>query len=267
VVVVVLADGLALWLRDRPANAGTTSVTMMVVIAWSIGYLVRQRRITAAQQRERVAAEERLRIAREMHDVLAHSMSVIAVQASFGHYVIGSRPDDAATALGVIETTSREALAEMRGLLGVLRQREPGTSASETPLAPVPGLADLDRLLAGSAHAGVDAALEVKGRPRKLPPGVELSTYRIVQEALTNVAKHSAATHCRIVVDHRHDELLVEVTDDGAGVPAEPRTPAGHGLIGMRERVDLHRGRFAAGPRPGGGFRVTAHLPLADDPR
>lgn len=275
VVMVVLADGLGMWLRGRPVKAEITSVTMMVGIAWGVGYLVRQRRITAAQQRERAAAEERLRIAREMHDVLAHSMSVIAVQASLGHYVIGSRPDEAATALGVIETTSREALAEMRGLLGVLRQREPGTSGrgeegagvSETPLGPAPGLADLDHLLAGSADAGVEAALEVKGRPRQLPPGIELSTYRIVQEALTNVAKHSAATRCQVIVEHRHDELLVEVTDDGAGVLAESRTPAGHGLVGMRERVELHRGRFAAGPLPEGGFRVTARIPLADGPR
>lgn len=273
VVAVLAVDGLGVWLRGGPAGAETVSVAMMVVIAWGIGHLVRQRRTAAAQQRARAAAEERLWIAREMHDVLAHSMSVIAVQASFGHYVIGSRPDEAATALGLIETTSREALAEMRGLLGVLRQGEPGpygpARTPETPLGPVPGLAGLDRLLARSADAGVDAALETRGEPRALTPGIELSAYRIVQEALTNVAKHSSAARCRVVLNYRPGELLVEVTDDGPaeGTAAGPRAVPGHGLVGMRERVDQHRGRFAAGPRPEGGFQVTAHLPLGGGPR
>jgi signal transduction histidine kinase len=275
VLAVLTADGLAVRLRGRPANAETVSIAMMLVIAWGVGHLVRQRRTTAARQRaqatEHAAAEERLRIAREMHDVLAHSMSVIAVQASFGHYVIDSRPDEAATALGLIETTSREALAEIRDLLGVLRRHETGPNdsangkAGAAPLGPAPGLAELDHLLARTAEAGVDADIEVRGEARTLPPGLELSIHRIVQEALTNVVKHSAAEQCRIVLEYRHDELLLDITDDGPADTAD--APAGHGLIGMRERVDLHRGRFAAGPLPGGGFQVTARIPLREGPR
>jgi signal transduction histidine kinase len=280
VLAVLAADGLVIRLRGRPASAETVSIAMMLVIAWGIGHLLRQRRTAIAHQRaraaERAAAEERLRIAREMHDVLAHSMSVIAVQASFGHYVIGSRPDEAATALGLIETTSREALAEMRDLLGVLRQRETGPGdpvqrpgdgekADGAPLGPAPGLAELDHLLARTADAGVEAGVEVRGEPRTLSPGLELSIHRIVQEALTNVVKHSTAERCRIVLEYRQDELVLDITDDGRAEPAG--APAGHGLIGMRERVDLHRGRFSAGPRPEGGFQVTARIPLRDGPR
>jgi signal transduction histidine kinase len=301
---------------------------LSVAVGWSLGYIVRQRRRYAIGLQEEAASKavavERLRIARELHDVVAHSMSVIAVQAGYGQYVIDSQPADAKDALGAIQTTSREALEEMRRMLGALRYAdetpaaapaattatpatptapaavpaaglfrpevpfvhpEPtalqdGLAAGAAPLFPAPGLADLDRLIARTASAGVRVEVHCLGTPRDLPSSIDLSAYRIIQEALTNVVKHAHASRCSVLLDYGDEELTIEVTDSGAGVPqfayatagayamAGGGSPAsaipsgGHGIIGMRERVSLLGGEFAAGPLPGYGFQVTARIPV-----
>jgi signal transduction histidine kinase len=248
------------------ANFGKAAGTAIVLLAaWAAGRAVRAGRAYADGLREqaerraeakvdqarRAVAEERLRIARELHDVVAHSMSVVAVQAGVGRYVIDSNPAEAARALDAIETTSRATLREMRQLLGMLRDGTPGEMLS------APGLADIADL-AGRAGLRVDVA--VRGMPRELPAGVDLAAFRIVQEALTNVVKHAGTGHGRVVVTYSDEAVAIEVTDDGAG--AAGGGDEGHGLIGMRERVALYGGEFSAGPLPGRGYRVRASLPI-----
>jgi signal transduction histidine kinase len=252
---------------------------LVFAAAWLLGRFVGVRRAytaqleqtaelerTRAEQARRAVAEERLRLARELHDVVAHSISVIAVQSGVGAHVASTQPEEAAKALAAIEATSRAALTELRRLLGVLRQED----EPEADLAPVPGLADLDGLLAEVAKAGLAVRLQVEGRPAQLPAGVDLSAYRIVQEALTNVVKHAGPARAQVVVGYRDRDVTVEVTDDGRGVVApagDGRARVGHGLIGMRERVAVFGGDLEVGPRPGGGFRVAARLPLAAERR
>jgi len=293
-------------------RGGLVPVALCVIIAWFTGYIVRQRRQYAVRLQDEAAskavAEERLRIARELHDVVAHSMSVIAVQAGYGQYVIDTQPADARNALGAIQATSREALDEMRRMLGALRQadqaawrndaapagqagsaasgspataRVPGQRGGDAecaPLFPAPRLADLDRLLSRTASAGVRVDMTCCGQPRELPASIDLSAYRIVQEALTNVVKHAQTSSCQVLIGYGRDELILEVTDNGAGLPAMAGVGAvgpgpdgagagglaagGHGIIGMRERVMLLGGEFSVGPRPGYGFQVVAHIPL-----
>jgi signal transduction histidine kinase len=199
-------------------------------------------------------AEERLQIARELHDVVAHSMSMVAVQAGVGRYVIERDPAEAASALAAIETTSRTALREMRQLLGILRDGEPGEMLA------APGLEDIPDL---ARRAGLHVDVAVRGTPRRLPTGMDLAAFRIVQEALTNVVKHSGTDRGRVEVTYSADAVAVEVTDEGAGVaPGSPGDVGrGHGLTGMRERVALYGGEFSAGPLPGRGYRVSARLP------
>jgi len=255
------------------------SVTPLAVTcaAWALGFAVRRQRAYIAAvraqaqdqvrvQRElawRVVAEERLRIARELHDVVAHGMSVITVQAGVGRHVIDGNVEQARAALAVIETTGRESLREMRRLLGILREE-----GREAQNAPAPSLADLDELITRLRHAGTVVDLDVQGRPRALSGVVELSAYRIVQEALTNVVKHARTDRCRICLAYADDALGIEVTDDGLGANAGagaglgPGRIQGHGLIGMRERAALHGGSFEAGPLPLRGYRVAASLPL-----
>jgi signal transduction histidine kinase len=211
--------------------------------------------------------EERLRIARELHDVIAHSMSVIAVQSAVGHHVMDTQPGQARQALAAIEATSRSALTEMRRLLGVLRQ-EGQTRGS---LAPAPGLADLDTLVSQVQDAGLRVCVRVEGQPGTIPPGIDLSAYRIIQEALTNVIKHAHCPAADVVITYRADSLTVAVTDQGRRVPGElpahappPRTGSGHGIIGMRERIAVFGGQFAAGPGPDGGFCVRAQFPIPE---
>jgi signal transduction histidine kinase len=227
---------------------------LVVAGAWLLGWLVRERRAYAAQAAEefaqRAVTDERLRIAREMHDIVAHSMSLIAVKAAVGNHVAEASPAQAREALAVIEATSRGALVEMRRALGVLRQ--------DAEYAPAPGLTELTALADQAAAGGVDVDLDVDGRA-ELPEAVGLSVYRIVQEALTNVVKHAAPARCRVAVTVHSGEVSIDVTDEGG--PVEAPAPAGHGLIGIRERVAMYGGEFAAGPRPEGGFRVRARLP------
>jgi signal transduction histidine kinase len=254
--------------------------TGIFAVAWLLGYFAHNYRAYAARLEERTTeleqareelarravTEERLRLARELHDVVAHAMSVIAVQSGVGAHVADSRPEEVGKALAAIEATSRAALTELRRLLGVLRQDgEPQAS-----LTPVPGLANLEGLLAEVAKAGLAVRLRVKGGPAPLPAGLDLSAYRIVQEALTNVVKHAGPAHAQVTICYRDQEVAVEVTDDGRGVAAvagDGRGGTGHGLIGMAERVAAFGGDLEVGPRPGGGFRVAARLPLAADRR
>jgi signal transduction histidine kinase len=255
------------------------SNALVIGAAWLLGHFVGRRRAytarleqtaelerTRAEQARRAVAEERLRLARELHDVVAHSISVIAVQSGVGAHVAKTQPEEAAKALAAIEATSRAALIELRRLLGVLRQ----DGESQGDLAPVPGLADLDSLLAEVAKAGLGVRLRVEGTPSPLPAGVDLSAYRIVQEALTNVVKHAGPARAQVTIRYRDQEVMVEVTDDGRGVTAPTsngRARVGHGLIGMRERVQVFGGDLEVGPGPVGGFRVAARLPFAVDGR
>jgi signal transduction histidine kinase len=267
----------AVWLTPGMLERSTFLLFMGVIaVAWVLGHFVGDRQLYAAQLEERTAeleqareelarravTEERLRLARELHDVVAHAMSVIAVQSGVGAHVAASRPEEVGKALAAIEATSRGALEELRRLLGVLRQ----DSEPQASLTPVPGLANLDRLLAEVGRAGLAVRVRVEGTPLPLPAGVDLSAYRIVQEALTNVVKHAGPAHAQVTIGYRDQDVTVEVTDDGGGAVAPAthgRVGTGHGLIGMRERVAAFNGQLEVGPRPGGGFRVAARLPLA----
>ncbi|GAA4071207.1 sensor histidine kinase [Actinomadura miaoliensis] len=261
---VTLFAGALVGPRDWRAERLLDILLALAVLggAWTLGRAVRERRAQAEQSATRLAdqavAEERLRIARELHDVVAHSMSLIAVKAGVANHVAEERPEEARDALRVIESASRGALAEMRQLLGVLRTGGP----ADAELAPAPGLAGLAGLVERAALAGVRVELEL--RVGELPEGVALSAYRIVQEALTNVVKHAAPARCRVLVEADGHEVRIEVTDDGPGartLPPDPAPGAGHGLIGMRERAMMYGGDFTAGPRPEGGFAVRARLP------
>jgi signal transduction histidine kinase len=260
---------------------------LLVTVAWLIGYSVRQQRSQAAGRREeaerrareqlaegrRAKSEERLQISRELHDVVAHTLSVIAVQAGVASYVIGERPEEAARALSSIEQTSRSALHEMRALLGVLRDGETGARNGAAPgtrdaaLTPAPGLADLDCLAERTGEAGVRVDLSVRGERPRLPAGLDLAAYRVIQEAVTNVIKHAATDQCRVTVNYQEDTLTLEVTDNGSGSTANGDGSeilvTGNGIIGMRERAAMYGGEIQAAPLPGRGFRVTARFPLA----
>ncbi|MFG2091043.1 MULTISPECIES: sensor histidine kinase [unclassified Spirillospora] len=255
---VILGGAMAGPANRHAESAGRLLLGVAVLGAsWSLGRVVRERRAetarSARQFADRAVSDERLRIARELHDVVAHSMSLIAVKAGVAVHVAEARPQEALDALRVIETTSRGSLAEMRHLLGVLR-----TGGTGTDLAPSPGLAGLTGLAERAAMAGVHVDLEVDAG--ELPEGVALSAYRIVQEAVTNVVKHAAPAHCHVRVEADGLRLRIDVTDDGPGVRVLPGGD-GHGLIGMRERVMMYGGDFTAGPRPEGGFAVSAAFP------
>ncbi|MEV8360934.1 sensor histidine kinase [Streptomyces niveus] len=249
-----------------------TAVAMTVVIAWLIGNSTHQAREYAEQSRVQAAARavtaERLRIAREMHDTVAHSIGIIALQAGAAARVIETQPVAAREALSSIENAGRETLAGLRRMLGALRQAEPegpgyaAELAHAAPLDPALGLADVDRLAATTTAAGVRVDVRWHGEPRPLPTEIDISAYRIIQEAVTNVVRHAGTPSCRVTVDSsRTEELSIEITDDGRGV--RPRGKGtGWGLVGMRERTTLLHGDFSAGPGPAGGFRVTARLPV-----
>jgi signal transduction histidine kinase len=270
---------LEYWMADSWAQARHMLLTGLVVyggtalLAWVLGDSMRYRRAyyvaledrAARLERERDiqaqigAAAERARIARELHDVVAHSMSVIAVQAGVANYVAGTRPEEAARALSSIEETSRGALHEMRALLGVLRDE--GTSGAG--LVPAPGLADLKTLADRTAEAGVRVDLDIHGARPALPAGLDLAAYRVIQEAITNVIKHAATDRCRVAVGYEDQSLNLEITDNGIGAGrSTPGPGTGHGITGMRERAGMYGGEFSAAPRPGGGFRVSARFPL-----
>jgi signal transduction histidine kinase len=266
-------------LAAQPADVTSISDwisnVLCTVVAWLLGDNWRLRRgrwlslrernafleREQAEQADKILVAERLRIARELHDSVAHSMSVIAVQAGMGHHVIDTQPAESKRALAAIEATSRDALIEMRRLLGVLRQEGEQTAA----LVPAPGIGDLPALITQARSAGVEVQVEQRGTRRELPPSIDLSAYRIVQEALTNTIRHGGRD-VTVLLDFSDAELRIQVIDHGSG--AEPARPvpvapgSGHGLIGMRERVAVFGGQLSAGPRPTGGYDVQATLPL-----
>jgi signal transduction histidine kinase len=230
---------------------------------WAVGRAIRYRRLREValvgeqEQRARAAvAEERTRIARELHDVVAHAISVMVVQARGGRRLLDSEPDEARSAFDTIELTGQRALAEMRRLLGMLRADD-----EQLALAPQPSLARLDALVADVERAGLPVELVVEGRPAELPPGIDLSAYRIVQEALTNALKHAGPARARVLVRYGEGEVELEVADDGAA--AGNGDGDGHGLIGIQERVAMVGGDVEAGRRPEGGYAVRARLPYA----
>jgi signal transduction histidine kinase len=245
------------------------------LLAWLLGDSMQWRRgfyrsleeRAARLERERDAqaqiavAGERARIARELHDVVAHNVSVMVVQADGAGYALDSSPDQVRQALEAISRTGRQALAEMRSLLGVLR------AADDDPaeLAPQPGVEQLAGLLEQARAAGLPVSFAVEGVPRPLLPGAALTAYRIVQESLTNARKHGGArVTAAVTLRFCEDRLVIKVTNDGHGADAAGEADGlGHGLIGMRERVEAYGGTVTAGPRPGGGWRVTAMLPMA----
>ncbi|MGW7250473.1 sensor histidine kinase [Streptomyces decoyicus] len=254
-------------------------LTVPFVLAWVLGDSMRTRRAYWAQLEEKAArlekereaqsriavAAERARIARELHDVVAHNVSVMVVQADGAAYVLDAAPEQTRQALETISGTGRQALAEMRRLLGVLRTGEQPESGEYVPQ---PGVEQLSDLMEQVRGAGLHVDFEVEGEPRELPSSVELTAYRIVQEALTNTRKHGGPDVAATVrLAYKEDDLDLLVEDDGRGAQRELYEDGGadglgHGLIGMRERVGMVGGTLAAGPRPGGGFRVSAVLPL-----
>jgi signal transduction histidine kinase len=271
--------GLALAVAGlRVGMAGTTTnghsnftFTLVVVsAAWLVGrgmhgrvrqsaaLALRTRQLEQEREAERLAAvaEERRRIARELHDVIAHSVSVMVVQAGAAEDVFERDPAAALEPIRAVQETGREALVEISRLLGLLRD-----DGAELGLAPQPRLADLEALVDGVRASGQPVELRVEGRPAQLPLGIDLSAYRIAQEALTNALKHAPGAPVSLVVRYGAGEIELEVENDGAAAPGGHR--GGHGLVGMRERVAVFGGTLDAGPRPEGGFRVLARLPAA----
>lgn len=271
VLLVVMVTGVVVDDEDLPAVAVVAN-SVIFATAWTIGDSVRNRsaylaeveaRAERAEREQEIAAqqavqEERVRIARELHDVVAHSVSVMVVQAGAGRRVLDRNPEQAAEALAVVESTGRNALDELRRLLGVLRHEDGAPT-----VVPQPTAGDLNALVEQWRDAGMDVDLEAEDEPSELPAGVGLTVYRIVQEALTNVMKHAGPARVHVSVRY-DDDVHIEVTDDGrGGRPHDADVPSsGQGLIGMRERVELFGGTLSIGPRPGGGYRVRATIPV-----
>jgi signal transduction histidine kinase len=241
----------------------TIAVSLVTVIAWLIGHSVRQAQTQAELLRTQAATQtalaERLRIARELHDIVAHSIGIIAIQAGSGRSVFDARPDEARDALAAIEDASRETLSGLRRMVTGLRSAEAEPGQEPAPLGPAPGLADIERLAATTLDAGVQVEVDWRGSREPLPADIDLSAFRIIQEAVTNVVRHAGTDRCQVCIDQRDGQLSIAVTDSGhGGSPAG----TGYGITGMRERAALLGGDFSAGPRPGGGFRVAARLPV-----
>jgi signal transduction histidine kinase len=246
--------------HDLHDAVGSWPILLLGVIVWLGGIYLRTRRLylaeldDRAEERVRTAtAQERTRIARELHDAVAHAMSVMVIQAEGADELLTRDPERARVALGRIQDTGRNGLSEMRRLLDVLRQDE------ATALAPQRGIPALEPLVADVCAAGLPVELTVIGTPRSVSAGVDISAYRIVQEALTNAMKHACASAVSVHVRYG-EQLELEVSDDGVGVVG--RSADGHGLLGMRERAALFGGTLDAGPAAGGGFRVRATLPI-----
>jgi signal transduction histidine kinase len=244
-------------------------VSLIFAIVWTIGFTLGRKSVEADEAKERAAraelereeqarlavADERARIARELHDVVGHSVSVMTVQASGVRRMLRPDQEREREALLIVERTGREALAEMRRMVGVLRRPEEGPA-----LAPQPTLEHLDRLVAQAREAGLPVELRIEGEAITLPAGIDLTAYRLVQEGLTNAIKHAQAKRAEVVVHYGDGQIEVMVRDDGKGVGNG--AGGGHGLVGMRERVSVYGGELDAGPQPGGGYRLRAKLPL-----
>ena len=271
--LLTLAAGATLVQRmpgmDASADLGEMTVLSAVVLtaAAALGgrreaqrRLAEQQRISDDERARRALLEERARIARELHDVVAHHMSVIAIQAEAAPYRVPDPPEELASSFATIRASATEGLRELRRVLGVLR----ADGAAGDP-APQPDLGRLDELVAGVAAAGLTVTTTVTGDPRPLPPGVELSAYRIVQEALSNVLRHANGSDVRVEVVYRPAALELRVRNGPPPVPPAPSPGAGHGLPGMRERAAMLGGELAAGPDPDGGYAVAAVLPAGED--
>ncbi|MEM9891375.1 MAG: sensor histidine kinase [Actinomycetota bacterium] len=272
-VLLVMLAGIVSTGEDLPVVAIPVNAVILGTL-WLLGDGLRNRRKYLEELEEKAAlnlerhqaearravTEERTRIARELHDIVAHAMSVMVVQAGAARRVLDD-PDRAAEALQAVEQTGRQSLSEMRTLLSVLRSDEAIDGESGGPdMAPTPDLDGIDRLVNQVEEAGLPVSVEVTGDARPLAPGLELSAYRVVQESLTNSLKHAGPATATVTLDYRPDHLRVAVTDDGNGAAAEPGF--GQGLIGMRERVEAFGGWIRTGPRTGGGFEVLATFPV-----
>jgi signal transduction histidine kinase len=274
--LLVVVGSAAVIIYNLPDHTTGDLVLIPAVFAlgWLGGFAFRERDVQAAEAEERAAraereretaarlavAEERARIARELHDIVAHALSVMVLQVGAVRHKLPELPDEDKAALEDVERAGRTALAEMRRLLGAMRDR-----GDEAELEPQPGLENLNALVARVRSAGLPVRLDVEGEPVPLPRALDLSAYRIVQEGLTNVLKHAEASHAEVVVRHRPDALELEVRDDGHG-PVKG-DGLGHGLVGIRERVKLYGGELTAGPANGGGFVLSASLRLTDERR
>jgi signal transduction histidine kinase len=270
---IVLAIGVEALVayKDPKGNIGAfVATTLIFIILWTIAFALGRKFQEAAEARERAAqaerdreerarsavTEERARIARELHDVVGHSVSVMTVQASAVRRLLRPEQEREREALLIVERTGREALAEMRRMVGVLRRPE------EAPaLAPQPSLDHLDRLVAQAREAGLPVELTIEGERVQLPAGLDLTAYRLVQEGLTNALKHAHAESAQVFVRYGDEDIEVTVSDDGRGGGSDG-SDGGHGLVGMRERVSVYGGELEAGPRPDGGYSLRARLPL-----
>ncbi|HEY9371250.1 sensor histidine kinase [Streptomyces sp.] len=254
--LLIVAVPASVWLNTRSARELTFSLFVFAA-AYAFGRLTDARQRTSRVEAEQAAARERARIAREMHDILSHAVSLMVVQAEAGPLAVRSAPEKAEAAFDAISQAGRDAMAQLRSMLGVLREED-----GPAPRAPQPGMDALPELLARVRAGGLDVTHTTTGEPRTLPPALGATVHRIVQEALTNVVKHASARTAAVRLDHAEGRLTVTVTDDGRG----PRGPSGgHGLIGLRERAAAHGGRAVTGPGPGGrGFEVRAEIPLDD---
>ena len=281
IFLVALGIGEILHYASTSVISDQVSTNVIVAVAaWFVGDSVRSRRAYVAglslqaEERQRrqleltqsLVAEERLQIARELHDIVAHSLSVIAIQSGVGGHVLDMQPEEARKALAAVESTSRSALEELRRVLEVLRRDD----ATEPSLLPSPGLADMDRLLAQCRTAGLEVTYRLCGHLVAVSPSLDLSMYRIAQEALTNVTKHAGTPQATVEITFDEEVVIVRVTDRGAlhrnGHVLTPDQGDGvtahHGIIGMRERAAMFGGTLTAGPLPQGGFEVLARLPL-----
>lgn len=256
--------------RDHLSIGDVGVLVAVIAWAWTWGRLVQTRRRYIDSLRERAvqlereketesaiaASTERTRIAREIHDIVSHSLSVVIIMSDGAATKIDTEPVQAKGAMLAVRDTGRTAMADMRRMLGVLRDGEPGSHA------PQPGIAQLDRLIEGSVAAGLPVAFSVEGKPGTIPASVDLAVYRIVQEALTNVRRHAGpVSRVDVRVRHREDAIEVSITDDGKGPVANDEERTGHGIIGMQERVTAHGGTLRTGARPGCGFEVVAIVP------
>jgi signal transduction histidine kinase len=272
--LAIIVASTAILVSRIPGNttAGVIFIPLDFAICWFAGFVFRRsadqaqaaeaRVVVAERDREadalRAVVEERTRIARELHDIVGHSVSVMTVQTSGVRRLLRPEQEQEREALLAVERTGREALAEMRRVVGALRDPEGGPA-----LAPQPSLSRVDALVAHARETGLPVDLEIEGEPVPLPAGVDLTAYRLVQEGLTNAIKHAAAGHAEVHVRYDDGHVEIEVSDDGRGVAGQAATAGGHGLVGMRERVSIYGGELEAGARAEGGYRLRARLPVA----
>ena len=278
---LITAAGLTIYFATDRGDPGVTqavTTSALYAVGWGVGMYARSRREytniveerASLLERERevrareAVADERARIARELHDIVGHALNLIVIQSGGAQRVFQSKPELARDSLASIESTGRQALTDMERMLGILR----GTGEADEALSPQPGLSDIESLAAQVSQAGLPVEVAVEGMPVALPSSVDLSAYRIIQEALTNALKHAGPAHASVKIRYGSDSLELEITDDGQGASGERAADdeGGRGLIGMRERVSLFGGELSVGPRLGGGFRVHVRLPLEGGP-